>query len=292
MAESEKLYGRKYLVTIRDMRVDNLRCTFRVTKNLKPEPNQLELKIYNLAPNQRRALENIPPRPADVTLARLIGDAASNNVVRLEAGYEDGTSLLYLGEVRAAHSITEGPNIVTEVTSGDGEADLQGTRIHVPLGPGTPIDQALSAIVKALGCGEGNLATMLPALKLSGKAEMFVKGSVLSGSAADELDGFCKSANLEWSIQNGKLLLLDRGKAQAGVALVMSADSGLIESPTVDSKGVVSFKTLMIPSLYPGRAVVFRSKHLSGGYRVEECVYQGDTEGKEWYIDCKAKKIK
>lgn len=292
MADTEKLFGRKYRVQVRDIRIETLRCVFKVTKHLKPDPNTIELKIYNLTEDHRKALENIPARPDNVTLAKLVSDLTAPNMVRLEAGYEDGMSQIYLGEVRAAHSAQEGADVVTMVTSGDGEKDVQVQRINVPLGVGTPVDTALRAIVTALGCGEGNLEKVIGSIKLSGAAEMFPAGGVLYGSAADELDAFCKAANLDWSIQEGKLLLLDRGKAQAGTALVLSSNTGLIESPTVDSKGIVTAKTLMIPDMYPGRAVVFDAKSLKGGYRVEECSYQGDTHGREWYIEIKCKIIK
>lgn len=286
-----ELYDRKYRIIVRDLLVSSLRCMFKVTRSMKPEPNQAELKIYNLSPTQRQSLESLPDRPAGVTLKAVATAPRAHNVVLIDAGYVGGTSQIYLGEVRDAISVTEGTDIVTTVSTGDGEKEIQKSRIHVPVGPATPISVALSAIVKALGCGEGNLATMLPQLTLNGAAQMHVKGTVLSGSAADELDAFCRSANLEWSIQNGKLQLVNRGKALAGTALLLSSDTGLIESPTVDSNGIVTFKTLMIPDMYPGRLVVFASKNLKGGYRLMECTYQGDTHGKEWDISCKAERI-
>lgn len=291
MADTEKLFLKKWRVQVRDIRTETLRCVFKVTKHLKPDPNTIELKIYNLTEDHRKSLENIPARPANKTLAALVADLTAPNMVRLEAGYEDGMSQLYLGEVRAASTSTEGPNVVSMVTSGDGEKDLQTARINVPLGPKTSIDTALNSIVNALGCGKGNLSKILGSLKLSGSAEMFPTGGVLYGSAADELDAFCKSAQLDWSIQDGKLLILDRGKALAGTAFLLSSDTGLQESPTVDSKGIVTAKTAMIPDMFPGRAVVFDAKSLKGGYRVEECVYQGDTHGREWFIEIKCQKI-
>lgn len=292
MADSEKLFGRKYRVQIRDIRIETLRCVFKVTKHLKPDPNNIELKIYNLTEDHRKSLENIPERPKDVKLAKLVQDLTAHNVVRLEAGYEDGVSQIYLGEVRNAHSSQDGPDVITEVTSGDGEKDIQETRISVPLGPKTPIDTAMRAIVDALGCGEGNLSKVIGSIKLSGSAEIFPSGGVLYGSAADEMDAICRAAQLDWSIQDGKLLILDKGKALEGTALSLSSDTGLIESPAVDAKGIVTAKTLMIPDMFPGRAVVFDAKNLKGGYRVDECIYTGDTHGKEWYIEIKCSKIK
>ena len=290
--ESEKLFGRKYRIQIRDIRIEgSLRCVFKVAKHLKPDPNTVELKIYNLTEDHRKSLENIPERPADKSLADLVSDLTANNMVRIEAGYEDGMSQIYLGEVRAAHSIQDGSDSITEVTSGDGEKDLQTRRVSIPVGPKASVDTVMGLIVKALGCGEGNLSKVLGSIKLSGGAELFPKGGVIYGFAADELDALCKAAQLDWSIQDGKLLILDRGKALAGTALSLSSDTGLIGSPTVDSKGIVTAKTLLIPDLFPGRSVVFDAKSLKGGYRVEECSYSGDTHGSEWYIEIKCQLI-
>ncbi len=292
MADTERLFGRRYRIQIRDIRIENtLRCVFKITKHLKPDPNTIELKIYNLTEEHRKSLQNVPERPADSTLAALVSDLTANNCVRLEAGYEDGMSQLYLGEVRSAHSLQDGADMVTQVVSGDGEKDMQTARISVPIGAKTPVATVIQLLVKALGCGEGNLSKILSSIKLSGGAEMFPKGGVLYGSATDELDSLCKAAQLDWSIQDGKLLILDKGKALEGTALSLSSDTGLIGSPTVDSKGIVTAKTLMIPDMFPGRAVVFDAKAIKGGYRVEECTYSGDTHGEEWYIEIKCQLI-
>lgn len=286
------LFDRRYLITIRDMRVDTLRCAFKVKKQLTPTPNTCELKIWNLNADQRLSLEEIPDRPKSATLASLVSDLTANNMVRIEAGYKNSMSLLYLGEVRDALSKSEGPDITTEVSSGDGEKDLAEKRINIPIGVGTPVSVAVEALVKALGCGRGNLDKILPKLKLTGAAEMFVHGTVLSGAAADEFDAIMRSANLEWSLVNGKLQILDRGKALEGLAIKITPDTGLIGSVACDAKGIITFETLMIPDMYPGRTVVVDSKHNEGAYRVEECDYSGDTfSNKEWTIVVKAKKL-
>ncbi len=294
----EELLDRRCIVQVRDLLVradglgEQLRVQFKVTKTLKFEPNTIELKIFNLNAANRQSLEVIPKASPNVTLQRLVADLTANNVVRLQVGYKSGVSQIYLGEVRAAESAQAGADIVTSLTSGDGEKALQTTRISVPIGAGTGIDVALSAIVRALGCGEGNLATIKKDLAFFNLAKVYPKGGVLHGSTADHLQAFAKSANLEISIQDGNILILDRGRALKGQALVMRSDTGLVGAPTVDSTGIATWKTLMIPDMYPGRTVVFDAKFLKGPFRVDECTYMGDTHGNDWYIECKGKKVK
>lgn len=263
--------------------VSALRCVFKVKKSLKAEPNTAEIKVYNLSESSRRILE-----------------AASKLSVRLEAGYEStGTSQLYLGEARSAWtSWLPDQSCETTITTGDSEKEIQESRIHVSVGAGVPPDVALTAIARALNVGEGNVAQALATLKAKGVAAMFGPGTAISGSAARELTDFCRSAGLEWSVQDGKLQILDKGRALNALAVELGPDSGLIGSPTIDfaassktNKGGVYVKAraLLIPELTPGRKVSFKSKAVSGGYRIEEVEYVGDSHGGDWYANIVAR---
>ncbi len=104
-SDGKTLFGRIYNVTIGTLDVSALRCSFRVKKSLKPEPNVATVKIWNLSEKSRAVFS---------------GKGALK--IRVEAGYrETGLHQIYLGEVRSGHSTVEGPDIVTEVTTGDGE---------------------------------------------------------------------------------------------------------------------------------------------------------------------------
>lgn len=254
--------------------VSALDCTFRVRKNLKQEPNKCELDIYNLSDSSRRLLET-----------------PNKLVLRLEAGYPDAISQLYLGEVRAAQSIKDGPDIITHIESGDSEKEMQSAHINLSIGPKVPADVALTAIARSLGVGLGNVQKAAAKLRSKGSAP-FGQGSLVFGSATRALDDFCRSADLEWSVQDGVLQILDRGKALEGSAVLLSPSTGLVGSPSVDHKGVVSFTALIQPDLHPGKKVTFDSQSVKAGqgYRIQECEYSGDSSGSEWYVSGKAVK--
>lgn len=266
------LYHRTYNLVLGTKDVTGLHIRFRVEKTLKSEPNTCSIDVINLAPETREALEKAKKIP-----------------VRLEAGYNDENEQIYLGEVRTATSVTEGPDIITHVEAGDGEKQIQSARISIPVGPKTPPDVALRAIARTLGVGLGNVEAVASKLARSGKA-VFPMGRVITGNAARELTDFANSAGLEWSIQDGKLQFLDKGKALEGKAFELSSDSGLIGSPSVDSKGVVNAQTLFIAGLRPGVKVAFKSRSVHGGYRIQKCTYTGDFAGKDWYVEIEAKK--
>jgi hypothetical protein len=261
--------------------VEQHRCAFAVEKTLKPEPNTCTLQVWNLSRAQRAAIEEMKPSKGKPTGVPVL----------IEAGYDEtGTSQIFLGDLRTVFSAREGPDWITTVESGDGEKATATARINVALGRKTSPEVALRAIVKALGLKPGNLTTALQKLKRSGVAQLFTHGVTLSGSASYHMTNFCKSADLEWSIQDGAIQILDRGKTLAKTAVRLSSETGLVESPTVDHKGVLSCKMLMIPDVRPGSLLVLDSLTVKGNYRIEKAKWSGDTHGKDWTIEVEAKR--
>lgn len=275
-SNGKPLFGRVLECVCGTVDVSALRVRFKVKRNLKPEPNTCEIAVYNLDQDNRAALEN----PNGGKLG-----------VRLEAGYEStGTSQLFLGQARHAWTEWEGADAITTITTGDSEEEMQKARLHLSIGPTMPAEVALTAMVRALGVGQGNVAQAVATLKAKGVAAMFGPGTAISGNVARELTDFCRSAGLEWSIQNGTIQILDRGAALRDLAVELGADTGLVGSPSVDFKGIVKAKAFLIPELVPGRKVSFKSRSVSGGYRIEEVTYTGDTHANDWHADLVCKK--
>jgi hypothetical protein len=231
--------------------------------------------------DQRSALEELRPKSKKAT---------GGIPCKIVAGYKDHTSLIWLGDLRSINSERDGPDWVTKLESGDGEKAHKNARINVSYGAKTPIDTALRAMVRALGVGEGNLAKVAAQLKLGGAGKLFSHGVVVSGNVAVKITDFARSADLEWSIQDGTIQFLNRGKALSTKAIVVSADTGMIGSPTVDNDGVLSVKLLMIPDIRPGTLLVVKAERIKGNYRIEKATWSGDTFGSDWYVECEAKR--
>lgn len=251
--------------------LSNLDCVFDVKKDLKPVPNTCELKIFNLAQETRRVLE---------TPKKLI--------LRLDAGYPDAVAQLYLGEVRSAHSHREGSEIITEISTGDSEKELATSRINMSIGPKVPASVALLGICRELKIGIGNANQMAAKLQAKGVI-LFGTGTVITGNAARALTDICRSSDLEWSIQDGVLQILDLGKALEDKAVYLSPGTGLVNSPTIDNKGLVSVTAFIQPDLRPGRKIQIAAESVKGGFRIETCQYIGDTAGNDWYAKMTAK---
>lgn len=271
-----KLFDRKYKLTIGagvlGIEITDLDIQFSVKKSIKPEPNTCELRVMNLSPSSRRLLESEKLLP-----------------VRLEAGYKEGMSLIFEGEVRTAHSLADGATIVTQMSTGDGEKAIRSSRVSMTVGPKAPIQQVFEQLAKSLGVKDGNLKATVGRLAAKGLG-VFAKGAVIHGPAAPELTSLCDTAGLEWNIHDGALNFTEKGQPHDGTAVLISSDTGMVGSPTVDSEGVAECTCLMIPDLKIGAKVSFDTLSVKGGYRIIAVEYSGDTAGDEWFAKIHAKK--
>ena len=250
----------------------SLDFAFSVERSLKPEPNNAEIQVWNLNPDHRSQLEELDKVGCTV-----------------EAGYTEKSAQIFSGTLRTVFTAQEGSDLVTNIQSGDGKKQYQQSRVNISIAKGTPNDTAVEQVVKALGIGVGNLATQKAALAAT--PALFPAGGVLSGSASQILTRIVQSLGFEWSIQEGALQLLKLKTPLGPTATLLKSDTGLIGSPSVDTKGILTAQTLLIPEIFPGRLLVLESVRLSGNYRVEKCVYSGNTAADDWYIDIEAKKI-
>jgi len=245
----------------------------------KPQPNTCDLTLFNLSEDHRRTIE-----------ASTVPGASKTKVpVVLSLGYRGRQSVVFQGELRAGYTVTDGPNTVTELTTGDGDDALTQTRLTLALGRGSSAADGLRAMLQALGVGEGNLATGLARIQEQAlAAQLFSRGVVLKGSAAQLMTDFCRAMGLEWSVQGGALQLTARGQPLGGRAILLDADHGMIGSPTVDTKGILSLKTEMIADIAPGVAITLSASGAEGGYRVLSVETSFDTAGNDWGHDIEA----
>ncbi len=272
-----KLFKKKINLRVGSLLVGDLNCQFSVKKTLKPKsPNTCDLAIFNLSVANRKLLEQ-----------------SKQQTVSLTAGYENAMSLIFYGQVRAAWTHNEGPDMITMMSSGDGEHALQTAQVSTSFGPSVPLFIVLQNIADSLGVGMGNVLRVATEIAAKGGGKTpYPRGTAFSGNAAEALSRLCQSADLEWSIQNGQIQILDLGKPLLGKIVEVSSDTGMIGSPSSDNKKVISFTTLMIPELKPGVQVLMNTANLKGFYRLETTEHKGEVLGEDWQVDCTAKVIK
>lgn len=277
-----QLFERRWELQVGTLDLSRFDCRFRVEKTLKPDPNKAVIEVYNLSAESMAALSEQAQSDKSAYKKGLTAPAADGSIsVKLEAGYVDNIDQIYFGDLRTVVSESNGNDWVTSIGSVDGDKALKTSRCNLSFGPKTPLEVALAAVLKTLGLGLGNLQTVTK--KLQSGSLVLPRGAVLSGPTSRIITDICRSADIEWCVEDGYPTFVDLNMALAGKAVVVSPSSGLVGSPSVDAEGKLTCQTLIIPGLRCGRLVQVNAAMVKGQYRIEKITYDGDTSGNNWY---------
>ena len=283
MTANTELFGRSWSLTVGTLELSQFDFKFRIEKSMKPEPNKALIEIYNLSAEHRAALseQTQTKTSAKPKIGQTSTPVLGSIPVKLEAGYGASTDLIYFGDLRSVSTEFDGQDWVTSVSSADGDKKMRSSRCNISVGPKTPLDQTLLAVLKKLGLGTGNLATVVK--KLQSGSVTLPRGAVLSGPTTRVLTDLCRSADLEWFVEDGQPTFVNLNKALSEQAVKLSPTTGLLGSPSVDASGKLTCQSLLIPRLRCGRIVAIDAQIVKGQYRIEKIVYEGETSGPAWY---------
>ena len=115
----------------------------------------------------------------------------------------------------------------------------------------------------------------MPTLGLSVGDLSAIPGRVLhdfsySGKTADMLTKLLRPLGISWSELNGAAYFGKAGSPMILGSFELSADTGMIESPTISEDGKIVVKSLLNPSIALGSSVVIKSEVASRGRFVIE----------------------
>ncbi len=279
-----ELFGRAYRLVVGATEIDasqgvgstGLRIAFAIARDERRTPNSAEVRIWNLSRASREALAS-----------------AEQVTVSLEAGYVGSIGQLFLGDLRTVRTHREGPDLITTVSGGDGEAALRTARIAKTYPAGTPVADVLRGLATALGVQRGNVE--FAATRALGTARLG-RARTLHGLVYDELEDFCRAQGLRWSVQDSALQVRSGDDPVRGTqAPLLRADSGLIGQPEVQAKGkaqtgragqkVVSFSALLRADVIPGVPVALASEAFTGNLVITETTHQGDSHQGDWVVN-------
>ncbi len=244
--------------------------SFDVDKNLGAEPNTCELCIYNLAPATRAELEQ---KPVHVTL---------------EAGYDGQLEQLFAGDVRWSRNKLDRYGWESKVQLGDGERAYRHARVTQSLEAGATVKQAVRTVANTMEL------TLDAETQAALAGVRHVHGLTLSGPSHRELTRLLAPHGLSWSIQDGRLQILSAAQTKGGTALLISQDTGMVGSPewgapTNDGKPPrLHVRTLLKPSLYPGRLIEVQSRAVNGAFKPLKVKSTGDSRSEDWNTSIEA----
>lgn len=259
------------------LEIEGLRTTFRIAKDLRPQPDKCEVVLYNLAENTRGQLNQRWLR------------------VQVEAGYTDTFSRIFSGDARYVDHSHMGADWVTKLQLGDGERAFRHSLVAESFRPGTPVATVFRRVAQATGLD----VTDACALVQSTVTDQFTQGYVAYGSAIAELERLLVGRLMTWTVEDGRLVLTSTGQPRALPVVVLSADTGLVGSvehgtsasatPTAPAEAppppVLKARSLLQPLFRAGGKVQLDARTTKGLFRITALTHTGDTHGGEWYTD-------
>lgn len=268
-----RLFNRVWRLQLGELVTEDLDISFKITRHLGATPGTAEIEVYNLSETHRRAF-----RPSPSGWLRVF--------CQLDAGFEGSRSMLFRGDTRRVLSARDDVKWTTTVTAGDGEHAIRKARVVAAFARETPLVIVVRELAQQMGIGEGNLASVTEALGASARA-----GTVLHGAAAQELTRLCDQSGLEWSVQDGVLQFLRRGRGLERQAITLDSETGLIGNIERAGWRRIKLKALLQPDLVPGRKIVVDSSTAQGEYRITHVEYHGETRGADWHAEITAREI-
>lgn len=261
---------------IGDIDIKNLRITFNILKTFSWSTNTANIEVYNLSSTNRNRLKDF-------------GDQW-----RLFAGYRNsgGEQLLFTGNVTQLNHLYAQPEIITQVTCGDGERALNNTLISVSYSPGTPVRTVIENIASKMN---------LPLVDFAETENLtYENGFNDADLAKNVLDRACKKLNLQWSVQNENLVIIRDNGATTKPPVEINVDTGMIGVPDryVDKRYFLNraiapneppkpgwrVRLLLRPDLLPGDRIRLRSQQIGfdGEYVILTARHEGDNYGPQF----------
>lgn len=282
-----------YKSTMTAVKVDGLNVSFEVEKNLetgKEGANSANVRIYNLSDDTRKQI------------------SATGQYLILKVGYKDntGTEVIYKGDIDLISHKHVPPNVVTHIECQD--RGKLSTKLSLSFKAGTQGKNVLRQIISLAGI------TLNSDAGLSGIIDqVFNQGFAFNGSAMEALNKVTGKLGAEWSLQNGELKLLTEGATDQKRAVVLSPESGLIDSPErefkkktkeqqgsfeqvedseTDTTPITRAKALLHPKLEPGNLVKIVSREFNAFFKIVRVRHVGETFGQDWTSDLECINVK
>lgn len=257
--------------------ITDLRIQCEIEKSTDKEPNKCAVTITNLNPQSR---VNLTTKPL---------------IVRIDAGYDGVLRHVFLGDMRYGYSYRDGTEWLTKLEIADGDRAYRYAQVARTFRKGTSVITAVTEAAKAMGLKLDGKVTASQALQ-----SQFVDGHSMYGNVRDELDKLLAPYGYHWSIQDGKIsILLDNEANRPNQAVIVSSDTGMIESPefsTPEKAGkspTLKVKMALYPELTPGELISVQALAVQGTFRVEKVTHNfGTGDDDDWISTIEAKALR
>lgn len=231
---------------------DSLRMSFSCKKTERKKLNEIKFQIYNASSESWGLFSK------------------KGNKLQVEAGYStEEISLIFIGDIDKSTRKYDANNVVFEVECRDGRNNIQrieSKQINTEISS----NEAIGEISKMMGFAGVYIDPELPEIRLP-------YGFTVFGQIKNVLDEITDSVNAVWTIQNERLIVTKKTNGVTNFAFVLSSDSGLINRPEIDEKGIITCTSLLLGRTNPKDIIKLESKEFDGFYIVTEIEHSGDN---------------
>lgn len=237
-----------------------LTISFDLTKTITSEPNEATIQVMNLGQSTRN----------------LITEKKYNRIL-LNAGYGSDLRTLFVGYIDDASNTKEGTEITTTMICSDGSKDYREARIATTISKGQGDKEIIGEVLKTMPNTKAGIQELPKKSKLP-------RGKTMVGNSRDIMKAVAKNQNANWSIQDGKLLVLPETHALANnEGFVIEEGSGMIGSPQKTSDGL-EVRCFLNNVMRVGQLcrVISTFKEYSGDFKITKIQMRGSNKGTDF----------
>ena len=253
------------------------RIRFSIDKSDKADLNKATIKVDGLNPDKRRRLVRDPDEKPEKDKDGKDKPTSNSNKgyfpVLLEIGYQGKLETIFRGSIDEAGSVRENDGqFVTTISAMDGGEDFLRGFVA------TSVTSKAAAIDAALGTMPNTKKGKIGALGDITRPKVLVGNSM--AVIAEMLD-----PEQRWFIDDERLNILGGAEVVSSFVPVVSAETGLINTPEADKKEV-TITTWLNPSIKVGglyQLVSVTAPHRDGIYKCKLITYSGDIDGSDWH---------
>lgn len=253
-------YNRNYILLIQRKDGTTLRITrpftveFDIHRNSLSSANVCQIRIYNLAPNNRLQIRKDQYDWGDL------------RTIAFSAGYGDNLSLAFSGNITQAWSVREGNNMITQIECFDGGFAYVNAVTNDQFPKNTPQESIIDSLASSLpGVTKGAIGSYPGQIS---------RGNSYNGSTTDILGTLTGGG---FFIDNGKAHCINDGECLETSIPIISAQSGLLGTPVLEAQ-YVNFEMLFEPSLKVGQLIQLKSQtgeQFNGTHKVLSLKHRG-----------------
>lgn len=291
VANSQWLRKASLVLTAGEKGIDlsEMHFKFSVNQGDVQSPNNASIRVYNLA--------NTTQQKVQKEYSRVI----------LQAGYENGAyGVIFDGTIKQFRRGRENAtDTYLDILAADADVGYNFGVCNSTLSAGSSPAERIAVIASVLGVQSGSIAPYT--------GGVLPRGKVLFGMARAKAQCAASSQFATWSVQNGKLQVIELDGYLPGEAVVINSFTGLIGIPEQTENGIRA-RCLLNPKLRIGGLVKLDNVTINdtiqrdpnaapvpfnqytglqlladissdGVYRLYVAEFTGDTRGNEWYTD-------